>query len=119
MTLARAMQDPGHRLIEPGIRGMPKADELAFDTVRLQAQFPAANCATRQKLSRLETRVAAFLPATRCAQIDLETARTLTEMTIPLDPVMAVWCKAGQDRWLSVSQQNRAGPWIGLRPAVG
>lgn len=118
VALARAMQDLGRRLIEPGLRGLPKADQMAYDTVRLRARFPTTDSAIRQKLAHLETGLAALLPATRCTQVDLQTGLTLAHPVLPLDPELAAWCQAGPDRWLSVSRPVPAGPWLGLRPVA-
>ena len=99
-----------------GIRGRPDGEGLAYDTFRSSAEFPTDDILRRDQLTKLGDRLVRFLPETRMQTVDLRTREVWSEQSMPLDPVIADWCREGTDRWLSIKLGENDRNWIGLRP---
>ncbi|TGD61140.1 hypothetical protein EYC08_19235 [Tabrizicola sp. WMC-M-20] len=103
-------------LIQAGVKGMPQAEELAYDTFRLRTEFATEDTTPRDELERLGGHLMHFLPMTCVQKVDLRSGDVLLEQNVPLDPVVVEWCRADDKRWLSISREQGAEPCTGVRP---
>lgn len=111
-----AETDLGCTLFVPGERGMPEDIALTTDTLSMNSRFRKSDEVTRNQLAELGEAISRLIPPTNLERIDLKTGSPIDYVDRPIDPVIVDWCNSAENRWISITRNDRDGPWIGERP---